>query len=807
MNRPLIYAGVFFVQLTTLMLEILLTRIISVIAWYHLAFFVISLVMLGMTAGAVLVFVFPKLFPDQEIPNRLAQSTLGFAIAIPVAIGFTLSQPLLPVNDLMSFLALLWTGGLLALPFFMAGIAITLALTRAGLPPSIVYGVDLCGAATGCLLIIPLLDLVDAPSAAILCGALAAFSALFFALAARRGLAVPLVVALLLTLLGSLNAKVTPSHLRPAWVKGSREDTKKLSYIGWNTYSRVTVGESKNEIPALWAPSYKIPMALLKPIAWRDILIDGAARTTMAKLGDSLQDHEYIAWDLTSFVHFLRNSGSVAVIGIGGGRDILEAVRVGHKQVVGIEINRLIVDLHENTMASYSGIASLPGVEIVADEARSFLSRDSRSYDVIVMSLIDTWASTGAGAYSLSENGLYTLQAWMTFLSRLKPKGIFTVSRWFNPAAPGETARMTALAMEALWAIGVDQPARNIILLQHHTLATLLVSRTPYSSNDLAQTEKQAERLGYTILIAPYRAPTHMLMSQVINQGSSQDLWKWTSAQILDVTPPTDDRPFFFNMLKPSGWLAVGQSVGALDMAFLGNLQATQTLIYSIAVSLILTLVTIVAPLFARRRDLRGTPRSLLFAASAYFALIGLGFMFVEMALLSRLNVLIGHPTLALAVLLGGIILFTGVGSLLSSLVSIKRTIIALLYPLIPAILLSITASFMHELQDAMSATTAVRVAISVALIAPSALGLGLCFPFGLRLVERSERILTGEGKAVILGPWLWGINGAFGVCASGLALGTSMVWGIHTTLTVGTICYVVLPLATWRLTRPLRSR
>jgi spermidine synthase len=802
MSRPFVYTGVFFVQLATLMLEILLTRIISVIAWYHLAFFVISLVMLGMTAGAVMVFVSPRWFPDEAISQRLAQSTLGFAIAIPIAIGFTLSQPLMPVTDLMSFLALLWTGGLLAVPFIMSGVAIALALTRSGLPPSIVYGVDLCGAATGCLLVIPLLDLVDAPSAAILCGALAAFSALIFARAARRRVAWPLFIAVLLTLLGSINANFSLAGLRPAWAKGVREDPKALSYVGWNTYSRVTVGKSKIEIPMIWAPSYKIPLELLTPIPWRDILIDGAARTMMAELGNSIDNHSYIGWDLTSFVHFLRPSGSVAVIGVGGGRDILDAVRVGHKEVVGIEINQLIVNLHKDTMRNYSGIASLPGVEIVADEARSYLSRDSRSYDVIMMSLIDTWASTGAGAYSLSENGLYTLEAWMTFLSRLKPNGIFTVSRWYNPTSPGETARMTALAMEALWAIGAVHPALNIIVLQHHTLATLLVSRQRFSTSDLKCTHKEAERLGYTVLVAPYQETLDPIMAEVIRKRTSRELWQFASSQVLDLTPPTDNRPFFFNMLKPTSWFAVSRPVGALDMSFLGNLQATQTLIYSIAVSLILTLITIIAPLFARRRDLRATPRSVLFAASAYFALIGIGFMYVEMAMLSRLNVLIGHPTLALAVLLGGIILFTGVGSLLSAFVSIEQRIVAVLYPFIPAVLLCITGWFMHSLEDAMSATTAIRVAISIALIAPSALGLGLCFPLGLRLVERTEKALQSEGKKATLGPWLWGINGAFGVCASGLALGTSMVWGIQTTLVAGAVCYFILPLASWRLAR-----
>src|SRR5690606_22800468 len=134
---------------------------------------------------------------------------------------------------------------------------------------------------------------------------------------------------------------------------------------------------------------------------------------------------------------------------------------------------------------AFSGIGRLPEVELVADEARSFLTRDTRSYAVITMSLIDTWAATGAGAYALSENGLYTAEAWLRITDRLGPTGIFTVSRWYKPGAPGETARMIALAMEVLWRRGVDDPRRHLIVLQEGRSASLLLSPSPFSEADL----------------------------------------------------------------------------------------------------------------------------------------------------------------------------------------------------------------------------------------------------------------------------------------------------------------------------------
>jgi spermidine synthase len=542
---------------------------------------------------------------------------------------------------------------------------------------------------------------------------------------------------------------------------------------------------------------------LLTPVAQRVIEIDGAAGTIMTQLGGSAAQHAYLAWDISSAAHGLRPTGAAAVIGVGGGRDLLAALSAGHKPVVGIELNDLIVDLHRNRLADFSGLSRLPDVQIIADEARSHLARDTRRYNVITMSLIDTWASTGAGAYSLSENGLYTLDAWRTFLSRLTPTGILSVSRWYVVGSPGETARMLALAMDTAWDAGADSPRNHIVLLQNDLVATLLLSPSPFSPGDVDGIQELAVAKGFNMLATPRRAPSHPMLRALWQQPSRTAMHRWTAEQKLDLTPPTDARPFFFNMLKPSQWFAKRAEVDQMDLSFLGNLQATQTLLYATLVSLALTLLTLVLPMVRRTRELRALPLADVAAALLYFALIGLGFMFVEMGLLSRLSVFLGHPTLALAVLLGGIIFFTGVGSLLSGFIDVTQTRWARSYPLIPALLVLVTGYTMLPLMQAYQASTnAARIMLSLVLLCPPALGLGLCFPLGLRLIERLERTIGLAPNQPGLGPWLWGINGAFGVCASGLALATSMVWGIHTTLLVGAGCYLLLPLLTGHLAR-----
>lgn len=799
------YAGVFAIALSTLMLEILLTRITSVIAWYHLAFFVISLAMLGMTAGAVLVFLLPRSFPAELVGRRMAQSALGFAFVCPVAVGVAMAIPLEPIESLTDFAALFAFGGALAVPFALAGITLTLALTRAGLPAGTVYGIDLIGAASGCALVIPVLDLVDAPSAALLAASIGAAAAGAFGLAAAgRFPMVAGAATVLLAALAAANASVTPHPLRPAHSKGVDQDPNLFAYVGWNTFSRVTVEKTIEIPPFQWAQSRLMPPDLGRAIPQRTIRIDGAAATQMAEHADELERHAYLDYDLTSFAHLLRPEGPAAVVGVGGGRDVIVAVRAGHDPVVGIELNPLILDLHRERMREFSRLTEVPGVELIEDEARSFFERDDRAYAVITMSLIDTWASTGTGAYSLSENGLYTVEAWRTFLRRLRPDGIYTVSRWYHHGAPGETARMLALAMEALWSldeagdISIVDPRRHIVLLQNQQVATILVSPTPFSDADVDRVQGEAVRLSFNMLATPRRGPNNPILTDLWKQDDRAAMWAWARTQALDVTPSTDDRPFFFNMLKPGTWLRDPERVESLDVSFLGNLRATQTLVYATLVSLILTVGTVLGPLLARRGGLARLPRLDLAAACAYFALIGLGFMFVEIGLLSRLSVLIGRPTLALAVLLGGMISFTGVGSLLSNRVHVERPRVAVAYPLVPFALVVLASLASAPIASAFAGAAAgVRVGLGLLIVGVPALGLGLGFPLGLRLCAR----LT-DAEAADLGPWLWGINGAAGVCASGLALACSMVWGISTTLAVGAGCYLALVLCNRRLAR-----
>jgi hypothetical protein len=310
-ERRATYLGVFLVAMSTLVLEILLTRITSVVAWYHLAFFVISLAMLGMTAGAVIVFVRPHWFAPEAVRRRLVAGAGLLAVTSPVGVYAALAVPLQPITDTTAFLYTLAYGSALAVPFTVSGVVLTLALTRAGLPAGVVYGVDLVGAAAGCVVVIPLLELVDAPSGVLVASALAALSGWAFAVdvegvAARHRLGL-LGVAGVLLALAAINVATTGAVLRPTHVKGLKENPDVHLFSGWNTYSRVTVDDTMDLPPALWAPSRMIPAEHMRLLPQRFMKIDGAAGTMMAAFDTtpddgvpgSLEEHAYLEWDVT----------------------------------------------------------------------------------------------------------------------------------------------------------------------------------------------------------------------------------------------------------------------------------------------------------------------------------------------------------------------------------------------------------------------------------------------------------------------------------------------------------------------------
>jgi SAM-dependent methyltransferase len=804
LNRFCFYAGLFTVTAATLMLQLIQTRMLSVVAWYHLAFFVISTAMFGLTAGAVWVYLRGARYTETTLSFDLAHYTTAFAVSAALALAVQVT--LVPVERLALTTIVVWTvlALLLSIPFFFSGIVVSLALTRSPFSVGRVYAVDLMGAAVGCFGVLWFLETFNGPSAALWTATLAALGAMWFSRSGIGG--EPEVISsvarllrwrsvwlIILVVLAAFNS-VDQSRrgLYPLVSKGQFEPLP--WFEKWNSFSRVVAFEPERpRRPSMAGVSSTFPPE------WSDtgftqmlLNIDGDASTVGYGIAGDLSRAEFLRYDLTNLAYYLRNRRTAAIIGVGGGRDLIAARVFGVEQVTGVEINPVFVNLllRDPRFSQYVGLNRLDGVSLVVDEARSWFARTDQTFDVVQMSLIDTWAATGAGAFTLTENGLYTMEAWQIFLRRLNPQGVFTVSRWYRPDDLAETGRMVSLAVGGLLRSGVA-PENHVYLAGSSSfgglrrpIATLVVSPSGFSESELESLKEATTRLQFEPLIVPGAPPASEALGALMRATTLEELNAFGRGFRLDLTPPTDDRPFFFNQLpfRDVAKMMVLVLSGAGAGTVRGNLRATVTLAVLFFISLGLVIAAVLIPLQPAVRD---AGARLAAGGTAYFMLIGIGFMLVEIGFLQRFSIFLGHPTYSLSIVLSSLILSTGIGSLISDFVGLETRgkftawavatagYIVLQTWWVPSLLLSFDSS-----------SLSIRAMVSLAIILPAGLLMGFGFPTGMRLIAAIDRKPT---------PWFWGINGASGVLSAVVAVACSIAYGIAMTLMLAAMCYLML--------------
>jgi spermidine synthase len=777
------YAGLFLVCASTLMYEVVLTRLLSVLCWYYLAFVAISMAMFGMTAGALAVQLRPSWFKPSDISNRLSQAAFAMAVSMPIALVIMLAVPLdvsLAVQTLFSFLLFC---AVIAVPFFFSGVVVCLSLTRTRFPIGRVYFADLVGAGAGCVASVLLLNLIDAPSGIFVISALLFLGAACYATYAgdgpRRRKSYVFAVGMLI--IAGLNAS-TLHGIQPIWSKGVIDRRSGLAAEVWNPISKVRASKPGTHPPHMWGPSPLTPPASVEEIG---LDIDNNAYTPIVHFQGDLKPFTFLHYDLTSLAAELRAGGSAAIIGVGGGRDVINCALNGFQRIVGIEVNSAIVDLDTRRFASFSGFSKIPHFELHTDEGRSYLTRSHERFDIIQASLVDTWAATSAGALTLTENSLYTVEAWRIFDRHLKPGGLITFSRWYNQAEAAETNRLFSLAYAMLLSEGVTDPSRNIALVASDYLATILVSNQPLSEEDLRKIRTIADQMEFKVLFLPGEETPVPELRTISSAHTLGDLARLCAAAELDYSPVFDSSPYFFNAVRLRNLPRLLRE-GRHDVH-------PRALIFVVAFMLaavILAALTIVLPLkrWASRQAGLAPPAA---GGIAYFVGIGLGFMLVEMAMMQQLSIFLGHPIYSLVVVLAGLILSTGVGSLVSDGLRLASNAASRTPALaVTLILILYSAMVIPVIHRFIADALWQRVLLSVALVAPCGFLMGFCFPVGLRWMT----VLKQEENL----PWMWALNGAAATLGSFVAIVISMETSIATCALIGAACYllaaVVLP-------------
>jgi hypothetical protein len=734
-----------------LLFEVLVTRVLSVVLWYHYVFLSVSLAMLALGAPGVWFSVKP---PG---PRTASRALLLAGAAIPIAmIAIVKLGPL--CREFMSFWVLV-----VLLPVLPLGTAVcALLLSARGRAIGWMYGADLLGATVGALAVVPLLYGLPTPQVVAALGVLPVLAALLLDREARAiGATIAAAIAATIAWGGPYRLRYTKSYveyvppLYEKWTPTARLAIFPSAFVlrdqgaafGWGMGSK-------------WQP---------QPLEQLWLEQDGSAGTPLTKW-DGFAPLPHLMFDVTSVAYQLQRPDRVCIVGAGGGRDVLTAIKSGATHIDAVELNPFTIDAVSGPFGAYSGDPyHRAGVRPIASEGRAFLTRSYGNYDVVQISLIDTWAATSAGAYSLSENGLYTLEAFRLYLRRLSPAGVLTVSRWAAGSRQLEITRLALLARAALTAEGAADPNRHLALLQAGEVGTLLTFKQPIDQKTLAMLETVANDKGFTRRW-PLRAgerPTTMVQGALLGGDAPM------RAAGFDLAPPTDDRPFFFQTLNirhmPDAKLFAGASA---------NEHAVVQLRRLVAIVGGLTLALFFLPFALRGRIVRAEGFT---TGSGYFAAIGLAFMFVELPLIQRFSPWLGHPSRATTVVLATMLLGAGVGAILAARIAFARArSVVLLLPVVVALLAIVLPRVVTE-----SAGLGLfsRVAIAGVVVAPVAVVMGFAFPLGMSAFGEANRA------------WFWAVNGAVSVLASVSSLAVSMAIGFTRVLWIGAAVYAVAAL------------
>ena len=773
--------SVALLSLSALALEVLVTRIYSVTLYYHYAFMVVSLAMLGISVGGLWVYLRPVPADDDAMHTALAKASVGYAVT---AVGAMLLHLFLGQRSLPEALYLLLNYVAFAAPFAFVGTFFSLAFRAGAAQVGKLYAADLVGAGVGAVGAALILGTLDAPGAVVAAAILGLAPVVLLRQFRMPGLIAGLALAALLV------SHLATGWLWPRWVKGAQVPPDAVEAQHWNAYSQIRVLSAK----MIGHPGWAVKANKDDPqVEFKQLDIDAGAGTWIIKGGTKNASLKFLDADLTNAAYQFSQPKNVLVIGVGGGRDLLSALHFGVDHVTGVEINPIFKALLTGPYADYSGhLAADPRVSIVVDDGRAFLEATDRQFDLIQLSLVDTWAATAAGAFVLSENSLYTREAMATYLKHLTPNGVLSISRHsFIP--PSQDLRVVTTARPAMEDLGITDFANHVAVLRmSHKKGSgsgvALLKRAAFQPQEVAKLQDAATRFGMELVHAPgvAAAPTP---SGEIYHGfiAAPDIAPLLDAYPHDVEAATDDHPFFFHMVRfgdvVHSWFGMG------NMQLRGpeqemNVHAVSVLFQLLVLVSGLTALVIGLPLFLRHRR-SGQGERVDKADLLYFGGIGVGFMLVEVPLVQRFSVYLGHPVLSLAVVLTAMLLFSGLGAYLTGRWSDTqlRNHGRWLFFAVVAVALVGAVVLDPVLAATRGMALAGRLALAVALLIPLAIPLGTAFPAGVRL-------LGGQDGARV--PWYWGVNGACSVVGSVGVMAVALFLGFKTALLLGCLCYLV---------------
>jgi hypothetical protein len=774
---------IFLVSFAGLLLEISYTRIISFKLFYYYTYLVIGLALLGIGTGGVLVAISARLRRASTETVLMWSFLLG---AASVGLGY------LAVARIGIDTHVIWDYGsgasfenvarlvAICLGLFVSFVAIgvVVATLFARKPEGIgrLYFADLLGAALACAFVVSLIKWIGPPSTILLSGLVLAVIGLRFAARRRaRALSVGAAVVAALLLVGIVAPRLLPDP---------RTDATKVAVSRDNT------------LFSSWSPIFRVDVTAV-PGNVRLLFHDGLLGSAIYRFNGDASKLRRFDRDPRSlpFVVAGRSPSKVLIIGAAGGNEVLASLHFGAGHIDAVELNPVTYSLVTDEFADYVGhFTENPKVNYVNDEGRSYLARSDHSYDLVWYPAPDSYSASNAasaGAFVLSESYLYTKEAIVETLDHLGPGGIIATQfgEFDYERKPNRTLRYVGTARSALAEIGIKDPSRHVLVATSssgalRSLSTILVRRAPFTDREVTSfVDAMAAIPDAKVRYAPGRrdeGPNHLVDSLVSTKSDALDAWY--DGYRYDVRPITDDAPFFWHFVAFDDVLS--RFTEPIDRVDFEDAVGERVLLLLFGIAVVLAAVFLLLPFVAIRRAWVGFHRK--GSSALYFTTLGLGFIFFEITLIQRLILFLGYPTYSLTVTLMSLLVFTGIGALLSNRWQRDPTRVL---PVLLVAIAALTAFYelgLAPMTDALITLPLIaRVAIAFVVLAPLGLCLGSFMPLGLRAVAG----LSEFPREYVA--WGWAVNGFASVIGSVLSTILAMTFGFRIVLLLALLAYV----------------
>ena len=741
--------SVFLITLSGLILEVGLTRIYSASIWYHFAFVAISVALLGWGLGGFTVHLLKSRM--RLSMNAAAVVTLLYAAAIPLCLWLLVRYPFEMDRLPLYFLAPL-------LPFFLAGMALSIVFDIHRAVAGSLYFYDLIGASIGAVAVTLLLHVFGGEAALLVAAIAPALAAAMIAgiggQEAARGanksriVQVAAALGVVLAIVAVVaTVKYGAFRVKPGTTKAMRNqmDASPGSHIvqtGWNAYSRIDCVEG---LPNSFARLY----------------IDSDAWTGIRGWDGNLNSVQDMKGSYRALPFRLTPNAQTLIIGPGGGPDVVAALASGSKKVTAVEMNPLMLKFVRSYGARAGNLYDRPDVETILSEGRNFISRTDRKFDIILLGFVDSWASVASGGLSLSENYLYTAEAMRAYYDHLSDNGILVVLRWEM-----DIPRLTSNAVATLGAS--DASKRVVVLMEKqanpndYPQMLFMLRKQPFTNDQIAEMRTKWTQAN-PIIMPDGTAPPGL--KELLAGTKTMQQYDAESSRYVGAV--WDDSPFYFAIEKP--WRMPGAIAERMVKWLLGPSVGMLALF----------------AVFGKRKVVAGAKNASTIpyiGSLVYFAALGFGFIAVELALLQHLTLLVGHPIYTLSVLLFTLLAFGGIGASLSSRWSIWKACAAV------AVIGTIEALALPRLVPSLLWLPLWgRIVVAIILIAPLGLAMGMPFPRGLKQ--------TGEGS-LPAPPFYWGLNGIMSVIGSVTTVFVALIFGFQAAMLMGSACYMLAALA-----------